>query len=167
MTVCLRVSEVVLQSVHSSRLLSFTGQVHQLRDDVRHPSSHLVTGDGRFQIVRIVSLVSGAAVKSAQHCQFVLLKLNGSFQRFNVGHGHVACGEQRCLKCGRQITAVEIVESSRRRQAAVEHNEAGPIVAESSQTLRDLCPHAGASLKGMPGMQEIIGKRVLRELCRH
>ena len=72
-----------------------------------------------------------AAVQLAQQVELGCAGRAGSLRgRFEIGHGCAALAEQRALIAGRQKAAAEAVHAAGRNQAAVEHDEAGQILAD-------------------------------------
>ncbi len=72
--------------------------------------------------------------------------------------------ERRALIRGRQKTAAEAIHAARRDHAAVEHDEAGQVLALAAQAVGDPGAHAGAALLAVAGVHEIVGVGVLGEL---
>ena len=75
--------------------------------------------------------------------------------------------KDRTLKCGGQKSVAEAIEPTRRNQPAIEHDETGQIAAFGAKSIGGPGAHARAALLAVPGMNEVIGVGVLREIGRH
>ena len=68
---------------------------------------------------------------------------------------------------GRQKAAAETVESAGRDQSAVEHDEAGKVLAFAAEPVVDPGAHARASLQCAAGVQEVIREGVFGKTGSH
>ena len=61
----------------------------------------------------------------------------------------------------------EAIDAAGGNQAAVEHHEAGQILALAAQPVGNPGPVAGPALQAAAGVQEVVGARVLGEVRHH
>ena len=104
------------------------------------PSLRVTSG---FHFVDGAEAVEHALVQRAQQVQLALLQRGSSFARLEVGDGMLAFAAQRALVGSRQKAAAKQIESARRNQPALQHDEPGQIVALAAQTESHPSAHLG------------------------
>ena len=128
------------------------------------PSLRVTSG---FHFVDRAEAVEHALVQRAQQVQLALLQRGSSFARLEVGDGMLAFAAQRALVGSRQKAAAKQIESARRNQPALQHDEPGQIVALAAQTVSHPSAHARPALESGAGVHEVIRGGVLGMIGDH
>jgi hypothetical protein len=93
------------------------------------------------------------------------------FRRFlsgaDIRQWHLSRLEDRGLIGGGKESAVEVVQSTRRNQTAVQDDEPGQILALTPQAISQPGSHAGAALQATSRMKEVVRIGVLGKIGRH
>src|SRR5262249_50295228 len=84
-----------------------------------------------------------------------------------IGYGMFALAKQRSLVRRWEKAAAEQVEPARWDQAALEHDEAGQIVAFAAQAVSNPTAHTRPALKSRAGVHEVVGRGVLGVIRDH
>ena len=91
----------------------------------------------------------------------------GWFEPLEIGDRRIAGAEDRTLIGGRKKAGVEIVETARRNQPAVEDDETRQVPVLAAEAVAKPGAHARPALQTRTGVQEIIRRGMFRKLRDH
>lgn len=159
--------EVGLEAVHFLHAVRFTAEVHQFGNGGLHAESGFVVQDGGLDLFFAGETFLGGEVELAHEVEFASLQVEAGTGRFDVGDRGVAGIEDRALVgCGEEA-GIEVIESPRGDQSAVEDNESGEVLVFGAEAIPHPGAHAGAALQARSGVEEVVRRGVLGELGGH